>query len=101
MIIPEGTRVSDSSPRILGNGGDRGLDLGSIGTVTENSAPARRIARSPPRVIRRIHPDHDLAGAPGRLRRADGPGGEAGGAGGVRSPPRSQVAAIAGAAAAC
>ena len=44
LIIPDRPGILDSRPGILRDGRDRGLDLGSIGTVTENSAPARRIA---------------------------------------------------------
>ena len=73
------------------------LTFGSIETVTENSAPARRIAAITLAAYTPSRSDHDRPGAPGFPRGGDGFGGEAGGAAAEAAfPPRSRVAAITG-----
>ncbi len=66
LVIPDGAGIADRGPGLLGDGGDRGADLGvhahGDGEIALRPAggPDRRGA-----VESRVHPHHQRAGAPG------------------------------------
>jgi len=91
LVIPDGPGIADRDPGVLGKAGDRRADLG-VGAHGDREArsclPGRADGRGA--VERRVHPDHQRAGAPGCPGGADGFGDHPGGAAGGMGVPAAQ-----------
>ncbi len=94
LVVPDGLRVLDGSPGVVGDGGDRGLDGGGDrgGDGEPGSAAADRGDHGG--VVGGVHPDDDGPDAAAVASGLDGLGGEAFRAAGRGRVPAAQQTGI-------
>ena len=91
LVVPDGLRVLDGGPGVLGDGGDRGPDRGGDrGGDGEPGAVAADRGDHRGGVVGGVHPDDDGPGGAAGAGGPDGLGGEAGRAAGRGRVPAAQ-----------